>query len=226
MGCGGIPWMGGFCFGLRPPSAEGLAWPAPLSRPHRPPTFLGTGGLPLHLPAEHWVPCTLLRETGEAFAQHCGGLAEPPAEAAPPAPCLGTEVRQCFSPSASGCFLARGREIGTPILTCPRTRRQGQRRPGGGVGMGPLRSAIQGGQAARDIAHQATVIAPTAVRPRCDGLFPAGAAVHTKPARAAFLPSLRQVAGVEGPDLDQPSVHRVVPPLEGGLGGWYSDAAR
>ena len=124
---GGRDGDGWSCLGLRPPSAEGLAWPAPLSRPHRPPTFLGTGGLPLHLPAEHWVPCTLLRETGEAFAQHCGGLAEPPAEAAPPAPCLGTEVRQCFSPSASGCFLARGREIGTPSLTCPRTRRQGQR---------------------------------------------------------------------------------------------------
>ena len=31
--------------GLRRPSAGGLAWPAPLSRPHRPPTFLGTGGL-------------------------------------------------------------------------------------------------------------------------------------------------------------------------------------
>ena len=44
-------------------------------------------------------------------------------------------------------------------------------------------------------------------------------AVHTKPARAAFLPSLRQVAGVEDPDLDQPPLHRVVPPLEGGLEG-------
>ncbi len=37
-------------------------------------------------------------------------------------------------------------------------------------------------------------------------------AVHTKPGRATFLPSLRQVAGVEGPDLDQPSVHRAVLP--------------
>ncbi len=32
------------CCGLRPPSADGLAWPAPLSRPLRPPTFSSTGG--------------------------------------------------------------------------------------------------------------------------------------------------------------------------------------
>ena len=48
------------CCGLRPPSAEGLVWPAPLSHPLHPPTFLETGG-----------------------------LAVPPAGAAPPAPCLG-----------------------------------------------------------------------------------------------------------------------------------------
>ena len=41
-------WKGGSCFGLRPPSAESLAWPAPLSRPLHPPTFLETGGLPLY----------------------------------------------------------------------------------------------------------------------------------------------------------------------------------
>ncbi len=39
---------GGSCCGLRLPSTEGLAWPAPLSRPHRPPTFSRTGGLPLY----------------------------------------------------------------------------------------------------------------------------------------------------------------------------------
>ena len=92
------------CCGLGPPSAGGLAWLAPLSRPHllarpdphpilplnmglgrglmvadavvpptHPPTFLGTGGHPLHLPAEHWVPCTLLWETGVTFAWNCGG---------------------------------------------------------------------------------------------------------------------------------------------------------
>ena len=48
------------CLGLRPPSAKDLIWPAPLSRPLRPPTFLETGG--------HAVP---------------------PAGAAPPAPRLG-----------------------------------------------------------------------------------------------------------------------------------------
>ena len=51
---------GGGCFGLRPPSAGGLAWPAPLSQVAHPPTLLETGG--------HAVP---------------------PAGAAPPAPCLG-----------------------------------------------------------------------------------------------------------------------------------------
>ena len=39
---------GWFCLGLRPPTAKGLAWRAPLSRPHRPPTFLETGGPPLY----------------------------------------------------------------------------------------------------------------------------------------------------------------------------------
>ena len=57
------------------------------------------------------------------------------------------------------------------------------------------------------------------------GRAPHGA-VHTKPARTPFLPSLRQVAGVEDPHLDQPSLYRVVPPPEGGLAGWYSDAVR
>ena len=39
---------GWFSFGLRPPGGKGLSWPAPLSRPHRPPTFSRTGGLPLY----------------------------------------------------------------------------------------------------------------------------------------------------------------------------------
>ena len=34
--------------------------------PFRPPTFLGIGEIPLHLPAEHRIPCTLLRGTEEA----------------------------------------------------------------------------------------------------------------------------------------------------------------
>ena len=154
---------GGFCFGLRPPSAEGLAWPVPLSRPHRPPTFLGTGGLPLHLPAEHWVPCTLLRETGEAFAQHCGDSLNPGGGCAP-CTLLGDGGEAVFSPSASGCFLARGREIGTPILTCPRTRRQGQRRPGGGRGDGTV-AKRDPGRSQRGHSPSSAVIAPTAVRP-------------------------------------------------------------
>ncbi len=44
------------CLGLRPPSAEGLVWPALLSRPHRPPTFLGTGGHPLTPGGNPWFP--------------------------------------------------------------------------------------------------------------------------------------------------------------------------
>ena len=47
-GLAGFFLDGWSCCGLRRPSAEGLAWPAPLSRPHHPPTFLGTGGLPLY----------------------------------------------------------------------------------------------------------------------------------------------------------------------------------
>ena len=43
------PCLGrGFRCDLRPPSAKGLAWRAPLSHPLRPLTFLETGGHPLH----------------------------------------------------------------------------------------------------------------------------------------------------------------------------------
>ena len=38
-------------------------------------------------------------------------------------------------------------------------------------------------------------------------------------ARAALLPSLRQVTSMEDPGLDQPSLHLAVPPLENGLEG-------
>ena len=46
--------------------------------------------------------------------------------------------------------------------------------------MGPLRSAIQRGDSPVKRGHSA-VIAPTAVRPRCDGLFPVGAALRRFP---------------------------------------------
>ena len=42
--------------------------------------------------------------------------------------------------------------------------------------------------------------------------------VHTESSCAAVLPALRQVADMEDPDLDQPSLHRIVRPLEGSLG--------
>ena len=41
--------------------------------------------------------------------------------------------------------------------------------------------------------------------------------VHTKSARATFLPSLRQVADMESLYLDQPPHHRIVPPAKEGL---------
>ena len=102
----------------------------------------------------------------------------PPAGAAPPAPLLG-EMRK-----APSFHLAhRPTLLGTGGLTIlPRKQRPlrpawgrrgtGTEAPGGAWerGMGALRSAIQHGHSA--------VIAPTAVRPRCDGLFPAGAALR------------------------------------------------
>ena len=113
--CGGRGKMrlldGWSCCGLRSSSAEGLPWPAPLSHLAHPPTFLETGGhavppaglRPLH-PA--WGTGGLLRlapsfsgGVGLACAVvppappptflETGGLAVPPAGAAPPAPCLG-----------------------------------------------------------------------------------------------------------------------------------------
>ena len=41
--------------------------------------------------------------------------------------------------------------------------------------------------------------------------------LHTKSVRATFLSSLRQVADLEGSDLGQPPIHRIVPPTEKGL---------
>ncbi len=69
------------------------------------------------------------------------GTHHTPAEATPPAPCVGT---------------AGDRDRGAR----------------GGLGEG------DGTVAKRDPARSSAVIAPTAVRPRCDGLFPAGAALR------------------------------------------------
>ena len=109
------------CLGLRRPSAEGLAWPAPLSRPHHPPTFLETGGLPLYPrrglrplpPAWRDEEGTVVPPSPPSNAFGNRGTHHTPAEATPPAPCVGTAGGQ-------------GR-----FLTFPRVRGQGQRRPGG-----------------------------------------------------------------------------------------------
>ena len=71
---------------------EGLLfWPAPsfsggiglacaVVPPAHPPTFLETGGLPLHLPAEHRTPCTLLgRRTGLCLIVCVTAFSSPPA---------------------------------------------------------------------------------------------------------------------------------------------------
>ena len=109
------PCLGtGVLLWLAPSFSGGLAWRAPLSRPHRPPTFSRTGGHSLSPPAG-LRPCTPLGGNGGfvvACAHHqrgawlgravaplahppaflaTGGHAVPPAGAAPPAPCLGTE---------------------------------------------------------------------------------------------------------------------------------------
>ncbi len=59
-------WRGWSCFGLRPPSAESLAWPAPLSRPLHPPTFWVQGGLPLY-PRRGLRPLHPAWETGASL---------------------------------------------------------------------------------------------------------------------------------------------------------------
>ena len=64
----------GFWFGQRPSSAEGLAWPAPLSRPLRPPTFSRTGGHPLY-------PRRGLRPLHPAWGRDGGFLTVPAGQA-------------------------------------------------------------------------------------------------------------------------------------------------
>ena len=124
-GCAPCTLLGGrgFCFGLRPPSAVGLAWRAPLSHLAHPPTFLETGG--------HAVPptgaappaprlgdggfvlaCALLQRWGWLGVRRCptgppsdvfGNRGTPPvrpAGAAPAARCLGNGGSVAFSPSA------------------------------------------------------------------------------------------------------------------------------
>ena len=66
------PSLGGwFRFGLRPPSAEGLSWPAPLSLPLRPPMFSRTGGLPLY-PRRGLRPLHPARGMKEASLSYLG----------------------------------------------------------------------------------------------------------------------------------------------------------
>ncbi len=95
-------FLGGWsCCGLRPPSAEGLLWPTPLS--HLPtlqrfwkqgdsPCTPG-GAAPLHpaggMDGELMARTPLSRPLCPGTFSRTGGLAAPPAGAAPPAPCLG-----------------------------------------------------------------------------------------------------------------------------------------
>ena len=123
-GGGGIPWTGGLVGRPAPSFRGGLAWPAPPSRPLRPPTLLGTGGLALY-PRRGLRP--LHPAWREASLLHLGA--------------------------------------------------RGQRHPGGGRGDGTV--------AKRDLARSQRGLSPgkrghgpTAVRPRCDGLFPAGTALR------------------------------------------------
>ena len=164
-------------FWLAPPSAEGPAWPAPLSHPLHPPTFLGTGGHPLY-PRRGLRP--LHPAGGEMRGAPSFHLAHRPT-------LLGTGGLTILPRKQRPLRPAWGRRGGQGrFLAFPRVRGQGQRRPRGAWerGMGPLRSAIQRGDSpvkrghGAVIAQSSAVIAPTAVRPRCDGLFPAGAALR------------------------------------------------
>ncbi len=158
--CGGRGKMrlldGWSCCGLRSSSAEWLAWPAPLSHLAHPPTFLETGGhavppaglRPLH-PAWgtgglFWLAPSFSGGVGLACAVvppappptflETGGLAVPPAGAAPPAPCLGDGgfvlacallqrwgwlgVRRCPTGPPSNVFGNRGTSPCTPGGGC------------------------------------------------------------------------------------------------------------
>ncbi len=110
----------------------------------------------------------------------------PPAGAAPPAPSLERQVRR-----------SQGKRGWNPLPSLPPSTRAGTEAPPGGLGEGdgtvakrdPARS--QRGHSPVKRGHSA-VIAPTAVRPRCDGLFPGGGCVPCTPfggdERAAFSP--------------------------------------
>ncbi len=104
----------------------------------------------------------------------------PPAGAAPPAPRLGNAA--VSPPGASGCFLARGRGIGTLPKPSPEYEGRDRGAPGGlGEGDGTVakRDPARSGRGHSPVKRgHSVVIAPTAVRPRCDGLFPAGAALR------------------------------------------------
>ncbi len=135
---------------LAPSISKGSGLACAAIPPAYPPTFLETGGLPLYPrrglrplpPAWRDEEGTVVPPSPPSNAFGNRGTHHTPAEATPPAPCVGTAGGQ-------------GR-----FLTFPRVRGQGQRRPRGAweKGMGPLRSAIQHGHSAV-IAQSSAVIA-------------------------------------------------------------------
>ncbi len=193
----GLSLGGGCCCGLGPHSGEGLVWPAPLSHLPTLQRFWVQGDTPC-APGGGCVPCTLLGDRG-CCCGLCLPSAEGPAWPAPlsrplrlacpdPLPSLplstraGTELppAPCFGGGRRRCLLAW--RVGVRFLTWPPLG-AGTEAPPGRFGEGdgtvakrdPARS--QGGHSPVKRGRSA-VMAATAVTPRCDGLFPARAALR------------------------------------------------
>ena len=229
-GCGGGPGLrrayadgdGWFCFGLRPPSAGGLAWPAPLSHLPTLQRFWKQGDSPCTPGGNQGFPAPSFERQVRLSLSIAGDTLHPRRGLCPCTP-LGGGMGAVFSPGASGRFLAFQRvpgwergfvvEVGHLVndVHCPEA--DGAARPGHCACLPSVRvRRLEGRYMGWDDSGMIGDVEALAIQPCFDGV--------DLELGAVTLPDLRVVeAGADGRGGHEPVLH------EGGgeVGGVYAE---